>query len=217
MVQIQMKLTPRVIRLGFGCVLLTLSLPLRAGTASVHTTWLWHLHQPIYWPDRRNWGGDHYEAAWDTIQQQNAGRPHPSAGSAAQHLRPGRPRRRLSRPSPATRSHSVLGYPNAGAQVSYSGALMENVQSLGASRSTWLRRELEFRQPQARGLDHQRRQAAAWTSSTSPIITRWRRCSATKRWRWSCGFTTDRWRFLGHQPCRFRAAISPPKPASPNA
>src|SRR5438034_533503 len=20
---------------------------------SVHTSWLWHLHQPIYWPDRR--------------------------------------------------------------------------------------------------------------------------------------------------------------------
>src|SRR5664279_2321117 len=61
------------------CSALGLLLPL-AGFASgnVHTTWLWHLHQPIYWPDRRNWGGDHYEAAWDTMQQQNAGRLHPS-------------------------------------------------------------------------------------------------------------------------------------------
>jgi hypothetical protein len=44
--------------------------------AGVHTTWLWHLHQPVYWPDRRNHGTDHYENARDTIQQQNAGRPH---------------------------------------------------------------------------------------------------------------------------------------------
>ncbi|HLZ52882.1 MAG TPA: hypothetical protein VKS19_00240, partial [Verrucomicrobiae bacterium] len=44
----------------------------------VHTTWLWHLHQPVYWPDRRDYGVDHYENAWDTIQQQNAGRLHPT-------------------------------------------------------------------------------------------------------------------------------------------
>jgi len=40
---------------------------------------LWHLHHPIYWPDRRNNGGDHhYEDAWDSIQQQDGGRQHPS-------------------------------------------------------------------------------------------------------------------------------------------
>ena len=50
----------------------------RAGTTNLHTTWLWHMHQPIYWPDRRDYGVDHYENAWDTIQQQNAGRPHPN-------------------------------------------------------------------------------------------------------------------------------------------
>ncbi len=103
-----------------------------SGSTNVCTTWLWHLHQPIYWPDRRNYGTDHYEAAWDTIQQQNAGRPHPApevlttifgeADRVADYQ---------SRPHDAL--NSVLGYANAGAQMSFSGALMENIESLGAS------------------------------------------------------------------------------------
>jgi len=105
-------------------------MPALSGPASVHTTWLWHLHQPIYWPDRRNWGGDHYEAAWDTIQQQNAGRPHPSPEVLSTIFgEADRVAAYQSRPRDAL--NSILGYPNAGAQVSYSGALMENVQSLG--------------------------------------------------------------------------------------
>src|SRR5262245_55277032 len=79
-------------------------------STNLHTSWLWHLHQPVYWPDRRVSGPDHYEAAWDTIQQQNAGRPHPApeilndifglADRVAAYQ--GRPRDSLS---------TVLGYP----------------------------------------------------------------------------------------------------------
>jgi hypothetical protein len=116
------------------CCFFLLLLPASApgGTNSVHITWLWHLHQPVYWPDRRNWGGDHYEAAWDTIQQQNAGRPHPSpevlttifgeADRVADYQH-----------QPHDALNSILSYANAGAQMSFSGALMENVQSLGAN------------------------------------------------------------------------------------
>lgn len=125
-----MKFLPR---LAWCCFfLLLLPTPAPGGTNSVHTTWLWHLHQPVYWPDRRNWGGDHYEAAWDTIQQQNAGRPHPSpevlttifgeADRVADYQH-----------QPHDALNSILSYANAGAQMSFSGALMENVQSLGAS------------------------------------------------------------------------------------
>jgi hypothetical protein len=125
-----MKFLPR---LAWCCFfLLLLPAPAPGGTNSVHTTWLWHLHQPIYWPDRRNWGGDHYEAAWDTIQQQNAGRPHPSpevlttifgeADRVADYQH-----------QPHDALNSILSYANAGAQMSFSGALMENVQSLGAN------------------------------------------------------------------------------------
>src|ERR1041385_454677 len=107
------------------------ALPTLAGN-SLHTTWLWHLHQPVYWPDARGYGTDHYEAAWDTIQKQDAGRLHPSPEVLRNifglddriNAYQGRPKNALS---------SISSYLKSGAQVSYSGALMENVQSLGAA------------------------------------------------------------------------------------
>ena len=119
-------------RAGFCLLLLLPQIPVLAGTTGVHTTWLWHMHQPIYWPGQRNNGTDHYENAWDTIQQQNAGRLHPAPEILStifgvedrKAAYQGRPRDAIS---------SLLGYPNAGAQMSFSGALMENIQSLGAN------------------------------------------------------------------------------------
>ncbi|HOX55279.1 MAG TPA: carbohydrate-binding protein [Candidatus Paceibacterota bacterium] len=103
------------------------------GSTGIHTTWLWHLHQPVYWPDRRNYGTDHYEAAWDTIQQQDAGRPHPNPeGLRTIFGLDDRVNAYQGRPSAAL--GTIGGYLNSGAQISYSGALMENVQSLGAAR-----------------------------------------------------------------------------------
>jgi len=97
----------------------------------VHTTWLWHLHQPIYWPDRRDYGVDHYENAWDTIQQQNAGRPHPSP-EVLSTIFGEADRVNVYQGEIESTLDGLLSYPNAGAQVNYSGALMENVQSLAA-------------------------------------------------------------------------------------
>src|SRR5437879_11567955 len=53
---------------------------LASANTSVHTSWMWHMHQPIYWPDRAptNHVGDHYQNAWDTMQLQDTGFPHPS-------------------------------------------------------------------------------------------------------------------------------------------
>jgi Glycosyl hydrolase family 57 len=103
-----------------------------AANTSVHTTWLWHLHQPIYWPDRRDYGVDHYENAWDTIQQQNAGRPDPNP-EVLTTIFDDADRVNAYQQEPGSTVNSLLGYPNAGAQVNYSGALMENVQSLAAA------------------------------------------------------------------------------------
>ena len=100
--------------------------------ASVHTTWLWHLHQPIYWPDRRHYSADHYENAWDTIQQQNAGRLHPSP-EVLNTIFGEADRVNAYQGEPGSTINGLLGYPNAGAQLNYSGALMENVQSLAAA------------------------------------------------------------------------------------
>ena len=121
---------------------------------NVHTSWLWHLHQPIYWPDRRDWGTDHYEAAWDTVQHQNAGRPHPSPEVLSTIFgEADRVAAYQSRPHDAL--SSILGYANGGAQVNYSGALMENVQSLGSNN------QLGF----AGNWNSYNQQARSWTTS----------------------------------------------------
>lgn len=99
--------------------------------SSLHTTWLWHLHQPIYWPDKRA-GSEHCENAWDTIQQQDGGRLHPSPEILRNIF--GVDDRRIAYQGGLRDSlNRITGYANAGVQVSYSGALMENVQSLGSS------------------------------------------------------------------------------------
>jgi Starch/carbohydrate-binding module (family 53)/Glycosyl hydrolase family 57 len=101
-----------------------------ATNTSVHTTWLWHLHQPIYWPDRApaNHAYDHYQNAWDTIQ---LGNPHPTDTSLSTVFGVG-DRVAAYQAGPKNSLGNLLGYANAGVQVNYSGALMENVQSLAA-------------------------------------------------------------------------------------
>jgi len=57
--------------------LLALSLTFRltsllaSANTSVHTSWMWHMHQPIYWPDRASTGhiGDHYQNAYDSMDR----------------------------------------------------------------------------------------------------------------------------------------------------
>ena len=104
--------------------------PLFATNTSVHTTWLWHLHQPIYWPDRApyNHTADHYQNAWDTIQLGNA---HPTDTSLTTVFGTG-DRVAAYQGQPNSTVSGLLYLPNAGAQVNMSGALMENVQSLAA-------------------------------------------------------------------------------------
>ena len=114
------------------------SMTARAQNHSVHTSFLWHLHQPIYWPDKRA-ASDHYENAWDTIMAQDNGRPHSSPEILRQIFGlDDRIAAYQSRPKDALNSiagtgSGDLGLSKAGVQVNYSGALMENVQSLGAA------------------------------------------------------------------------------------
>src|ERR1039458_7058936 len=132
-----MKLLYRVAPLALLFAVIV-PLPVLANNTSVHTTWLWHLHQPVYWPDRRSYGTDHYENAWDTIQQQNGGRPHPSPEVLSTIFGAG-DRIAAYQGGPKNTIGVLKGdtggpnYVNAGAQVSFSGALIENVQSLAAA------------------------------------------------------------------------------------
>ncbi|HSG29853.1 MAG TPA: hypothetical protein VLA34_15330, partial [Candidatus Krumholzibacterium sp.] len=37
-----------------------------SAAAPIHTTYLWHMHQPVYWPDRSGWTPTRYETAYET-------------------------------------------------------------------------------------------------------------------------------------------------------
>jgi hypothetical protein len=125
-----MKFGRRVIRIFIYSILLPLSVRAADSNTNVHTTWLWHLHQPIYWPDRApaNHAADHYQNAWDTIQLGNI---HPSDTSLTTVFGAA-DRVNAYQGEPSSTVNGLRGYANAGAQVNYSGALMENVQSLAA-------------------------------------------------------------------------------------
>jgi len=126
------RLRRRLLLLVSGFVLGVLGPAGPYANTSIHTTWLWHLHQPIYWPDHRGYGMDHYEAAWDTIQQQDAGRPHPNP-EVLRDIFGWEDRVNAYQGRPSAALGTISTHLNSGAQISYSGALMENVQSLGAA------------------------------------------------------------------------------------
>jgi hypothetical protein len=114
------------------CACAPLTLPAGTTNTSVHTTWLWHLHQPVYWPDRApaNHSADHYQNAWDTIQLGNA---HPSDTSLSTVFGASDRVNAYQGEPNSVVNNLKNNYANAGAQVNYSGALMENVQSLASA------------------------------------------------------------------------------------
>ena len=108
-----------------------------SANTNVHTSWMWHMHQPIYWPDRAptNHFGDHYQNAYDTIQLKAAGSTVPSddlAGTFGDDNRIQDYAAKNNNAYPHDMLQAILGLPNAGGQLNYSGALMENIASLGA-------------------------------------------------------------------------------------
>lgn len=99
----------------------------------VHFTYMWHNHQPIYYNDKSADPIDRYERAWDTIQAQRGGRPSPSDNVENIFSVPDRVAAYQGRPKDSV--WTILGFPDAGAQLNMSGALMENVGSLAGNLS----------------------------------------------------------------------------------
>src|ERR1035437_2425862 len=116
--------------LVWSAVALQLTCLFASANTSVHTSWLWHLHQPIYWPDQSpgNHTADHYQNAYDTLQFGN-GHPSDTDLTGVFSLSD---RIHAYQEQPNVTLNSIGGHANSGAQVNYSGALMENVQSLAA-------------------------------------------------------------------------------------
>jgi hypothetical protein len=91
--------------------------------APVHTTYLWHMHQPIYWPDRSTWYPSRYETAYETITL-----GHSESDVYSIFNKDDRVNDYQNYPRDAIAS--ILDLPDAGAQMSFAAALIENVTSL---------------------------------------------------------------------------------------
>jgi hypothetical protein len=104
-------------------LLLCLGTWVASHAAPVHTTYLWHMHQPIYWPDRSTWYPSRYETAYETITLGHS-------ESDVYGVFDKDDRVHDYQDYPRTAIGMVLDLPDAGAQISFASALIENVKSL---------------------------------------------------------------------------------------
>lgn len=107
-----------------------LAVPSVSQAENLHFSYLWHLEQPIYWPDQQASGADRYERAWESIQRTDGGAAHPANDLREIFGKDDRVAVYQYRARDAI--DAIRGYPEAGAQISYSGGLIENIFSLGS-------------------------------------------------------------------------------------
>ena len=100
-----------------------------ADKTSVNTTYLWHMHQPIYWPKSTSGHGNGYEKAKDTMDNSGGRGGHPTENLGDIF---GKDDRKASYQYRLKDSvASMNGQPDAGSQVTMSGSLMQNIDQLG--------------------------------------------------------------------------------------
>ncbi len=103
---------------------LFLTAPVAQAGTGVHTTYLWHMHQPIYWPDASTWTPARYETAYETITLGHSQNDEFTIFNSDDRVGD-------YQWYPKDAVSSISDLPEAGAQVSFAGALMENLFSLG--------------------------------------------------------------------------------------
>ncbi|MCX7005439.1 MAG: PKD domain-containing protein [bacterium] len=101
-----------------------------AGDANkVHTTYLWHMHQPIYWPKSTSGSGNGYEKAKDTMDNAGARGNHPTETLSDIF---GVDDRKAGYQYRMKDSVGGMGQASeSGAQCTMSGSLMQNIKQLG--------------------------------------------------------------------------------------
>ncbi|MGD9546024.1 MAG: hypothetical protein AB7V45_00625 [Candidatus Krumholzibacteriia bacterium] len=115
---------PAVLLILVTTGLLILAAGAAPAATGVHTTYLWHMHQPIYWPDESVWTPGRYETAYETITLGHSQNDEFDIFNKDDRVAD-------YQWYPKDAIASVLDLPDAGAQVSFAGALIENVFSLG--------------------------------------------------------------------------------------
>ncbi|MFZ4520105.1 MAG: hypothetical protein ACOYNC_00290 [Bacteroidales bacterium] len=109
-----------------------------AGSSQVHTSYLWHLEQPIYWPDASVWNTNEHQSAWESqyLKWNNGnwysdGLQHPL--NNLQEIFGNDDRKAVYQYRTKDAVQSLQHLAEGGAQVNYSGCLMENVNSLAGA------------------------------------------------------------------------------------
>ncbi|MFI4871800.1 MAG: hypothetical protein ACIARQ_08315, partial [Phycisphaerales bacterium JB061] len=122
-----------------------------AAQESLHFTYLWHMEQPIYWPDQTRVFGapDRYENAWESIQSKNAGAGNPENDLVEIFSKADRVAAYQYRVRDAI--DAIRWAPEAGAQISYSGGLIQNIESLGSANQLGYTPSWNQPKQQARG------------------------------------------------------------------
>ncbi len=109
--------------------------------SQVHTSYLWHLQQPIYWPDASAGNPFEYQKVWESNQLKFNGGNTYSDGLAhplndLQNIFSKPDRVNVYQWGTRNSINSILSHPEAGAQVNYGACLIENIQSL-AEHNAW--------------------------------------------------------------------------------
>ncbi|OXU15881.1 hypothetical protein [Sedimentisphaera salicampi] len=97
--------------------------------SQVYTTYHWHLQQPIYWPELSSYNSSTYQKGYESMTSSS---PHPENNLRSIFGKDDRVAVYQYRIKDAIES---MGFPDAGAQISYSGCLVENVMSFAEDGS----------------------------------------------------------------------------------
>jgi len=104
----------------------------------VHTSYLWHMHQPTYWgevsqsnPNRYQLVKESQDLILNGTNTYTDGLAHPLNNLEEIFGLPDRVNAYQFQPKNAVQS--IMGYPKAGAQMTYGGSLIENLNSLGVA------------------------------------------------------------------------------------
>jgi len=111
--------------------LLVASAVMAAMAGPVQITYHWHLQQPIYWPAPIPSNNNTYQKAWQSIQLSQSQGGHPQ--NDLNGIFEVDDRIAIYQTRAADSINSIGGCPDAGAQVSYSGCLIENVNSIAGN------------------------------------------------------------------------------------
>lgn len=116
-------------------LLITLLTSFFYSKAQVHTTYLWHLHQPTYWGDVSNFNPNRYQIVKESqdlkISSGNNdinGKAHPT--NNLQEIFSAGDRVAAYQYAPKKAINSIRDLPESGAQITYGGSLLENLNQL---------------------------------------------------------------------------------------